>query len=599
MALDTTDNTETTVATPPPANIPAEGVNPFPDTLVAQATIPSAIKNTAPAIIGKPDYLNTSNDLANQFNAASDNIDINAFGKLAKSDDPLIAQAAKYKLDVINKNAPLANALVNLNPTDPNDKLKIVSMYDTLNNKEEARKNGWVSTADNPKIGNALVQFLLGDKQGAVKSILGGNVKQITDFDDNGKMLVRNEDELGVVSGVYDVAQKRMISQEEYAARGGSRPLEKTLYQINRLANSTLYREAYAKDIDAQNKSSGALAEAGNKSAQMLELSKNFANLTDEQYRVAQGFTNGTFGVKQNLAKTYSLMDQATRTHNEKLDAGTGTAIAVGAGGLLGKIISYGEDNKFHVEGGESYSLSTLRQVLDQTSHSATTEQNINRSQADLQKSFALAAAKEDTPEKTLKNYAALEQYMSLYKDREAIYNNIKDKVPGFVPLPTDLAKTGDLSAKLQIGALQGQYANSLMQGFLTFKDQMLTKEKEINPNFIPEPGRYEAQWVKQPEYTDIVNHFQNETRNILNQTPKISKNTSLLGNENVGPITNAETKSANAPSPAAVPSPSAEAEKEMIKGANKPNLPPSANQAEKFHYEFSPDGKKRRKVYD
>jgi len=560
--------------------------------------IPVAQESAPPKVVQEtPDYLNKKNDEANKFNAASDNLDINAFSQLTKSPDPLIAQAAKARMDVINKNSPLANHLVSIDPTSAQGKLEFVQTYKTLNNREEAQKKGWTTVADNPQIGNAMIQYLMGDKKGAVLSILGGNIKQSTEFDDQKKMLVVNTNELDEIDSVYDIAEKRMISREEYAARGGSRPLEKTLGRINDIENAKLYREKFAIDTENQNKSSAALAEAGNMSSQMQELAKNFKDLNPDQQQLLAGFTDATLGYKQSLNDLTSLLDQASKTHGEKLDAETGKAVAAALGKILGGLVTYGEDNTFKISGGESLSVTGMKQKLEQLSHTTNIEKAVNQKRADLARSMRLAAEKGDTDPETLKKYAALDQYFTLAKDREALYGSIKDKSPSFIALPTDLSKIEDQASRMRLSGLQGEYAAAQMQGYITFRNQMLKEEKSRNSNFIPEPGRYEAAWVKQKEYAQIRDDFRQKTRDILAETPNIGTN---KPNAPSTQISEKEVQSTNKPKGAVVPSPSESVESKMvgpISGGNKP--PEDQKQTEKFHYEYSPDGKKRRKVYD
>lgn len=546
-----------------------------------------------------PDYLNNKNEDVVKFNAANDNLDINSFSQLTKSQDPIVAQAAKAKMEVLNKNAPLANHLVNLDPQNPDDKLKLVQTYNTLNDRTEAQKKGWTTIADNPQIGSALVQFLMGDKQGAVKSILGGNMSQSTEFDDNGKMLVVNKNDLGQIGSVFDIAEKRMISREEYAARGGSMPLAETMYRVNQKENAKLYREKFATDTEDQNKSSAALVEAGNMSSQMKELAKNFKDLNPEQQQLLAGFTSGTLGYKENLNKLSSLLDSASKTKGEKFDAGTGNAVAAGLGKLLGMIVTYGEDNKFHTEAGESLSVQGMKQKLEQTNHSANMEKVVNQTKENLARQMRLAAEKGDTDPETLKKYAALDQYFTLAKDRESLYGKAKDKAPAFIALPTDLSKIEDQASRMRLSALQGEYAAAQMAGYMDFKDQMLKEERKYNPNFIPEPGRYESAWVRNKEYARIRDEFRQQTKDILSETPTIGTNKT----SNLNALINAnESKAANAPVESAVPSPSEAVNKSMSMNEKSSAVPPPEKEKDSkgsFHWEYNVDKTKRRKVYD
>jgi hypothetical protein len=219
----------------------------------------------------------TVND-ADVFESAVDSGDAKALYSLTTSFDPRVSEAAKDKVAVIEKHAPLTQALSSIDTNTPQGRMEIEQVYQTLNNRDEARAKGWTTIQDNPQIGTALLRFVMGDKIGALNQITGGAVKAETEYDDAGKMLIVNRNELGQIDSIFDPDGK-MISRQEYAARGGSRNLDKTLYRIQQLQMQEANTATYLKDTEKQNKSVGPLEAASSYSREMAELSKDFVDL--------------------------------------------------------------------------------------------------------------------------------------------------------------------------------------------------------------------------------------------------------------------------------------------------------------------------------
>jgi hypothetical protein len=483
------------------------------------------------------------------FQDAVDNADRNTFQQFAQDPNPVISSAAKEKLDVINKNTPLAQHIAQINTDTPEGRKALAQTYTTLNNREEAKAKGWATAADNPQVGQALFRYLMGDKDGAILQITGGKVKQETKFDDNGNMLVVNTNDLGQIDSVFDIKQNRLISRQEYAERGGSHALEDTLYRKNAVENAKLYREKWVKDTEDYNKSTGALDLAGMKSAQMEELAKNFKDLTPDQQKMVSSFTSGTLGYKQAQNTMTQILNQAGTSSGQKLSMEDGKAVAAAFGSMLGKVVNYSEDGKFIVSGGETYDVNSMKQWLKSTNHSDNMEKNYTQSSENLKRQLRQAAEGYDVNGKPLnmtpaqqqqyvQKLAALDQYFALAKERDDIYNKSKDRLPSFVALPTALPNIADQTSRLRLNALQGQYANDQMQGFYKFQDNMYKFEKSKNSNFIPEPGRYEAAWIQQPEYKKMREDYRQRTRDILAEMPQISPGST---ESNVGGITTAQ----------------------------------------------------------
>lgn len=458
------------------------------------------------------------------FESAVDSGDAKALYSLTTSIDPKVREAAKDKVAVIEKNAPLAQALAPIDTNTPQGRMEIAQVYQTLNNRDEAKAKGWTTIQDSPQVGTALLRFVMGDKIGALNQITGGAVKATTEYDDAGKMLIVNRNELGQIDSIFDPDGK-MISRQEYAARGGSRELENTLARKKQLLEMETNTKTYLKDTEKQNKAVSALGAASTYSRDMAELSKDFVDLDPETSAMLAGFNNTTLNYQSNLNKTIGVLDSISKSKSKDLTAGQIKDIVTGVGSALGTVIKHEEGDKFNVGGKSGVSVSDLLQQTQQQSSSASIERSVNQSKENVAKQIKIIqASKMDPQDKALQiqKLTKLDRYFDLAGQREKIYAENKENLPAFAQIPTSLPNITDQASRLKLNAIQGEYAAAQVGAFNEWKNEELKKERAVNPNFVPEPGRYEAQWVKQPQFKELEKEFRDQARNILNEMPKV-----------------------------------------------------------------------------
>ena len=461
---------------------------------------------------------------ADVFEAAVDKGDAKSLYSLTASPDPKVREAASDKIAVIEKHAPLVKALAPIDVATPQGRMEIAQVYQTLNNRDEAKAKGWTTIQDNPQVGTALLRFVMGDKIGALNQITGGAVKATTEYDDAGKMLIVNRNELGQIDSIFDPDGK-MISRQEYAARGGSRELENTYARKKQLLEMETNTKTYLKDTEKQNKAVSALGAASTYSRDMAELSKDFVDLDPETSAMLAGFNNTTLNYVSNLNKTIGVLDSISKSKTKDLTAGQIKDIVTGVGSALGTVIKHEEGDKFNVGGKSGVSVSDLLQQTQQQSTSASIERSVNQSKENVAKQIKIIqASKMDPQDKALQiqKLTKLDRYFDLAGQREKIYAENKENLPAFAQIPTSLPNITDQASRLKLNAIQGEYAAAQVGAFNEWKNEELKKERAVNPNFVPEPGRYEAQWVKQPQFKQLEKEFRDQARNILNEMPKV-----------------------------------------------------------------------------
>lgn len=515
------------MAVAPPVAAP---VPPAPVAPVLAAPVPAA--PVAGPAMAMP--VTDGSDHADVFDAAVESGDAKTLKSLTTSPNPDVASAAKTKVAVIEKNSPLVRHLAPIEVSTPEGRLEIEKTYQTLNNREEAQAKGWTTIKDSPQVGTALLRFVMGDKLGALRQITGGDVKADTEYDDNGNMLIVNRNELGQIDSVFDKSGN-MISREDYAARGGSRALADTLYRERQKQEQKAYVESYIKSTEDQNNASGALKSAADYSKEMAELSKDFKNLSTQNSELLSGFNTSTLNFQTNLNDTIGVLNSASSNKDKNLSAGQAKEVEAATGTALNAIVKYVGKDQFTINGKETVSASELAQRTKQTSSSKTIERSVNQARDNVAQQMRINQAVLDSKTATsdekrqaeLQNQqlSKFDRYFDLAGMREKIYVDNKEKTPSFVQLPTRLPNIADQTSRLRLNALQGEYASAQMDAFLKWKESQLRQERAVNPNFVPEPGRYEAQWTKQQQFIDLEDKYRLMVRGVLSETPVIGPN--------------------------------------------------------------------------
>jgi hypothetical protein len=476
-------------------------------------------------------------------------------GKLMKalttSPDPDVSKAAQTKVQVLEKNKPFADHLLKIDAQTPEGRVAVANTFQTLNNREEAQAKGWSTVKDSPQLGTALLRYVMGDKLGAMRQITGGDVKSETEYDDAGNMMTVNRNELGQIDSVFDKDGK-MIGRDDYFARGGSRELDKTLFRDRQKAFQKEYIAKYITDSENQYKAAGALGTAAGYSKEMAELSGGFKDLDPKTAEMLESFNSSTLNYATSISNTIQDLNSASSTKGKSLNADKIKEIENRTGSVLGTVFTHVEGDTFKNAAGETASASSLAQKMQSATSGKNLERTVSQAKENVAKQIRIAQT-EGAPPERIKQLQNMERYFDLAGMREKIYLDNKEKMPSFVALPTQLAKITDQASRLKLNALQGEYAAAQMTAFLEWKNSQLEKERSVNPNFIPEPGRYEAQWVKQKEYGDLEDAFRARAKNELSQTPKLAKpvEQSTLP---VGPVTAQQAGGQNRTEPVVPP---------------------------------------------
>lgn len=537
---------------PPEADAPV-GVAPVAATPVAVAPVGVAPpSNVVPIKQNGITVKTTTVNDADLFEDAVDKGNKEGIYSLTTSFDPKVREAANDKVAVINKSASLVKDLSQIDTNTAEGRVKIEKVYQTLNNRDEARAKGYTTIQDNPQIGTALLRFVMGDKIGALNQITGGAIKAETEYDDQGKMLIVNRNELGQIDSIFDPDGK-MISRQEYAARGGSRELDKTFYRKKQLLEMETNTKTYLESTEKNNKAASALGAASTYSRDMADLAKDFTDLDAPTQTLLAGFNTNVLNYATSVNNTIQTLNQASSTKGKSLDAGSIKEIENRTGTVLGTVWSHVDKDIFKNAAGETASASELASRMSTASSSKNIERIVNQTRDELAKQIRIAQTT-GAPAERITQLAKLDRYFDLAGQREKIYAENKANLPAFAQIPTSLPNITDQASRLKLNAVQGEYASAQVSAFNDWKTEELKKERAVNPNFVPEPGRYEAQWVKQPEFKRLEKEFRDQARVILNEMPKLAKPVSVTALPSAAAIPDTTSSNSNEAKEAAVP---------------------------------------------
>lgn len=539
---------DTPLAPPDQVAVPVPPPGPAALTSGTATPKPAIVPNTQPV----DDPVTLDSDPSNVYENATANRDTSSLRSLQTSyPGTLVADAAGNAADKLDKRMNIIKDVGAIDLSQPTGRQQFQKVAETLSDRDKARAAGYETIADNPRIGDALVKFLLGDKAGAVMSITGGNVKTYTEFDDKGKIMLVNRNDLGQVDSVYDASHK-LIPYSEYLANGGSRALEHTLARDIQKKNIEKNTAAFATASENANKALGVLSAAAQRAKRQEDLYPIFKGFTPAQQQVLSSHEKGTIGITQNLNRMLQFVNQANIGVGEQISAEDAKSFGGGVKGAL----TFEGNNTWKDAAGNRFSADNLKNLLKSQTNSANIEntfQTTKQNLAEQMLAHGLGPA----------GLAAVKEYFDLEEENQKAFAQHAEKIPGFIELPTSKLDIADQPTRLLLHSLQTQKAFDQMKSFYDFRDKNYKFETQNDPSFTPEPGRYEGAFVGTNQNQDLNNQYNQKAKKIIRDQPPVITNELLPAGAVTGSIT-PELKASTAMT------------QEEVKG---PAIPPSEEQ--------------------
>jgi hypothetical protein len=434
------------------------------------------------------------------------NRDPNALVSLAKETigTPL-SQISLYAADSINKKSKEFDAITSKiaqagGPSTPEGRLAVA---DT-----------WKTVKDNPQWGDALLRYVLGDKQGAVKMITGGDVTTKITFDKYGKQIKEQINSLGEKVDVTDLETGKSIGMSDYAKRGGGLPTwENTLGNLLEKENLKTNVQKLNENVEKNNAWSSKTAALTPK---YTELSDIFSSLKDKDipakelakvFQYANQSMGSTAAQSNNKSRLNQYQQGVGFREGEQVSKQVATELGLPAG-----VWKFNGKGGITNEKGDTKSFSELEQSQNTNNVSQENTKNFNQTQSDLIKYLKTSKLNDADQTKLMR---ALE--LSRDIGREQIELVGKHGTPTFLTLPSAF-NIEDQYSRGRVQALQGASNAEVMDAFTKFYNKSI---QNYGPGQAPKPNEIENAFTNTDEYKRIQDKYLGITKEILSEPRK------------------------------------------------------------------------------
>jgi len=406
-----------------------------------------------------------------------------------------------------------------------NDFSKVVEPINKA--KTDGERNIAAATAlrnvsQEPLYGQALIAFMMGQKEAAFNLATGGALKTTTEYaKDNGNIIQVTVNALGQPQGYFDVEQKRVLTPEEYSKRGGSvSDIDKTFAIKSAEENRSRYNSSFQNERVAVNKWTEAYAGLAPK----LEFLDNFyrkakTDLAPDDYAKMVGAIANSVGqssTKSN-ASTYfnQINDNKSKGQAQKVDAGLAAKLGIPKE-LIGTEFSI--DGNFLVSktNNQKYDYGALKQQTDSASLASEASQN---SQSTLESLVTSKKFQDSISGKSLEEKAKLIQQMKTAiqfgNEVGSELNKAVDQYgkPTFISLPTAASFTDTQAQAMTQLAQHKQNAEQIA----AYRDHFDKNAKHYDETkTLPVPGAIGAAYTAKPIFNEIRDRWSNEIGKIM-----------------------------------------------------------------------------------
>ena len=381
----------------------------------------------------------------------------------------------------------------------PEGNLKVATTFETV--------------ADNPKYGQALIKYVLGDKMGAVRQITGGDITKKITYDNGGDQIEEAHNALGEAVYYFDPKLKRNISKEEYAQRvGGISAWENTL----KGKTETLTRAESTKLFVPEEKQANTWYQLTQSHKPLLQENYNTlktygTDLDPKLYNQIVGSVSQSLGQTNASSRSKSALNQLTdslaRGESVKVDKTIAATLGLKPA-LIGTNLEVkgnqlvSSDNSFKADAGKLKSLQETDNV------SAEASKNASQTMASIAEAERLGKINPVAAQKlrrVIENSQQMGREMS-----DAVANHGK---PAFISLPTS-ATFVDKQAQTLAQTLQGLQNADQMDEYIKYRRNAV--ENHNRTNTVPLPGQIGTGFTLQPLSKEIRNFYGKEINAVM-----------------------------------------------------------------------------------
>lgn len=386
-----------------------------------------------------------------------------------------------------------------------------------------AAANALRNVTEQPLYGQALIAFMMGNKEAAFNLATGGQVKTSVEFaKDNGNIIEVRANALGQPQSYFDRGLGRLLTPEEYSQRGGSvTDFDRTLAGKNLEQNRGKYNQAFSEEKVANR----ALFTAFNGiNGKVDTLDKLVSNV--KFGLPADVYSNyvGTLSTAQSQSSTKSDSSTYLNQIQENASAGRGQKIDTALAAKLGIPNKYlGEtfaiDGKYLVSKDNSVRVSTdgLKQQTDSASLASETAKNTTSNLESLLTSESFKAAIAGKPkEEQNKIVQQMRAALTLSNEIGSEITKTIDKYgkPSFISLPTSVT-FADPQSQFMIQLETMRQNRDMINAYAPYFEDVAGVYD--NAKTLPVPGTIGANFVNKDIFKDIRNNYADKIQQIVN----------------------------------------------------------------------------------
>lgn len=385
-----------------------------------------------------------------------------------------------------------------------------------------AAANALRNVSQEPLYGQALIAFMMGQKEVAFNLATGGALKTTTEYaKDNGNIIQVTVNALGQPQGYFDVEQKRVLTPEEYSKRGGSTSdIDKTFAIRSAEENRSRFNSSFQNEKIAVNKWTEAYAGLAPK----LEFLDKFyrsakTDLAPDEYAKLVGSIANSVGqssTKSN-ASTYfnQINDNKSKGQSQKIDAGLAAKLNIPKQ-FIGAEFNIDGNYLVSKSGTEKFDYGALKQQTDSASLASEATQN---SQSTLDSIITSKKFQDSivgkSPEEKSKLIQQMRTAIQFGNEVGSELNKAVDQYgkPGFISLPTAASFT-DTQAQAMTQLAQHKQNAEQIAAYRNHFDNNAKHYDETKT--LPVPGAIGAAYTSKPIFNEIRDRWSNEINTIM-----------------------------------------------------------------------------------
>lgn len=408
-----------------------------------------------------------------------------------------VADAAVQAASTIQKNGQQFDSIV-----------KPVQEAGGLNTPEGRIKaaDTWKTVKDHPQWGSYFVESLLGNPNARLFAT-GGTVKSNLTFDDAGRQVMMQTNELGQIVGAHDVETGQAIPPSEFAKRkAGQSSLENTLARKAQVINN----EAYAKRFAESQTAEGEWGAASNELHDLYDQKKKMlgqlhgSGLNDKQLEELAKFTTRQIGTSSSVSDGFNALDQYSKTKGVGMDETQKKKAIAAAKGLGLEINGQGEIVNGKNEKVDRATLNNLQQNYNKNNNF---EQNYTQTKEDAAKSMVYQNL-------GLKEKQIFDSILEIDRNIERKTSELTNKfgTPSFLVSPSAMG-VADQFARGEVQAEMGKFNAAAIRAYNEWKVDKIAEYQRAGQ--VPTPGELQQAFQKTDIYKNLKNQYMEESLKI------------------------------------------------------------------------------------